>query len=333
MTATTPRDEDLEMNKMGLLSEEMKDIVPTALEEGGKAPKGPWSKVIDGFCICLNIVSTVTLVFLNNWILKDKQLKNMQISFAMWHFTCTSIVLWLASRSPFNLFVPVRLPFLQMLPLCAFFAGFLVLGNLSLAYNSIGFYQLAKIMTTPCVAVLQYFYLGKSISVATMGALASLCIGVALTNSGATGTTTLGVSIAVAAFTVTAFYQVWIGKKMKDFAVSSPQLLLNQAPISVLLLAFLVPFFDTMPDVKVIPNDTLIALFLSGLAAAALNLSQFLIIGRMSALTFNVASNVKTIIILTYGWVSEGRILTAKDALGIILALGGATLYSQLSQR
>jgi hypothetical protein len=53
----------------------------------------------------------------------------------------------------------------------------------------------------------------------------------------------------------------------------------------------------------------------------------------MSALTFNVASNVKTIIILTYGWVSEGRVLTLTDSLGIILALGGATLYSQLSQR
>jgi len=43
--------------------------------------------------------------------------------------------------------------------------------------------------------------------------------------------------------------------------------------------------------------------------------------------------SVKTIIILTYGWISEGRELTAKDALGIVLALGGATLYSQLSQK
>ena len=43
--------------------------------------------------------------------------------------------------------------------------------------------------------------------------------------------------------------------------------------------------------------------------------------------------SVKTIIILTYGWVSEGRLLTAKDSLGIVLALGGATLYSQLSQK
>lgn len=59
----------------------------------------------------------------------------------MWHFTCTTIVLWMASKPPFRLFVPVRLPFLQMIPLCSFFAGFLILGNLSLAYNSVGFYQ------------------------------------------------------------------------------------------------------------------------------------------------------------------------------------------------
>ncbi|PBP26353.1 putative solute carrier family 35 member E3 [Diplocarpon rosae] len=321
-------DEDLEMSQTGLIDGEV--------HEDKSLPASPQSlrsKLVDGLCILLNITSTVTLVFLNKWIFMNQQLKLMQTSFAMWHFTCTTIVLWIASRPCFDLFVPVRLPFLQMIPLCTFFAGFLILGNLSLAYNSIGFYQLAKIMTTPCVAILQYFFLGHSVSNLTIAALASVCIGVGLTNTGAAGTNVLGASIAVAAFVVTAFYQVWIGKKMADFKVSSPQLLLNQAPISVLLLAFVVPFSDTLPDLNSIPTDTLIALFLSGLAAAALNLSQFLIIGRMSALTYNVASNVKTIIILTYGWVSEGRLLTLKDSLGIVMALGGATLYSQLSQR
>jgi solute carrier family 35 protein E3 len=43
--------------------------------------------------------------------------------------------------------------------------------------------------------------------------------------------------------------------------------------------------------------------------------------------------SVKTIIILTYGWVSEGRALTAQDLLGIVMALGGATLYSQLASK
>ncbi|QSZ32420.1 hypothetical protein DSL72_001994 [Monilinia vaccinii-corymbosi] len=303
-------------------------------KDEGKRPKNTRaSQIVDMACIGLNIASTVFLVFLNKWIFKDPQLRNMQISFAMWHFSCTAIVLWLASRSPFNLFVAKRLPFIQMLPLCSFFAGFLILGNMSLAYNSVGFYQLAKIMTTPCVAFLQYVFLSKPVSPQTILALASVCIGVALTNTGASGTTTFGASIAAAAFIVTAFYQVWIGKKLTDLKASSAQLLLNQAPISVFILAFLVPFFDTKPDLSIIPRDTIIALGLSGLAAAFLNLSQFLIIGRMSALTFNVASNVKTIIILTYGWISEGRVLTLRDTTGILLALGGATVYSQLSQR
>jgi len=188
-------------------------------------------------------------------------------------------------------------------------------------------------MTMPSVAFLQYLVLGSFVSKRTMAALASVCVGIALTNSGGAGTTSVGLLCAVAAFSVTALYQVWIGKKMKDFAVSSPQLLLNQAPISVLLLGILAPFCDTLPDVSQIPRDTLIALFMSGLAAALLNLSQFMIIGRMSALTFNVASNVKTIIILTYGWVSEGRLLTSKDALGILLALGGAAAYGQFSPK
>lgn len=125
-------------------------------------------------------------------------------------------------------------------------------------------------MTTPCVAALQWLLFSKSISGPTILSLASVCIGVALTNTGAADTTTFGVIIAVAAFTVTAVYQVWIGKKIKDFAVNSPQLLMNQAPISVLILACLAPWSDTLPDVSKIPNDTLMALFFSGIAAAAL---------------------------------------------------------------
>lgn len=125
-------------------------------------------------------------------------------------------------------------------------------------------------MTTPCVALLQYLFLAKTVSGQTMAALAAVCVGVGLTNSNSADTTVKGASIATAAFVVTAFYQVWIGKKITDFKVSSPQLLLNQAPIAVLLLAVLAPFFDTLPDVQKIPRDTLIALFLSGLAAASL---------------------------------------------------------------
>lgn len=131
-------------------------------------------------------------------------------------------------------------------------------------------FRLAKIMTTPCVAFFQYLFFRKTTSALTTLALAAVCIGVALTNTGDIGTTTMGVVVASIAFTVTALYQIWIGMKMEDFKVTSPQLLMNQAPIAVVMLACLVPFFDTMPDVSKISFGTTVALVLSGFAAASL---------------------------------------------------------------
>lgn len=203
----------------------------------------------------------------------------------MWHFTCTAMVLWIASHRPFRLFQPVRLSVVKMMPLCSFFAGFLILNNLSLTSNSVGFYQLAKIMTTPCVVLFNFLLFSKSIALKAGLSLVSLCFGVALTNHNAAGSNPIGAVFAVAAFTTTAMYQIWISKKMKDFAVTSPQLLMNQAPISVFLLAFFVPAFDTIVDPRTIPPRTLVSLFFSGLVASLLNLSQFLIIGRTSPLT------------------------------------------------
>lgn len=81
MISNTPPDEDLEMNKMGLLADELRDTSPPALKEGRKPEKAFWSKVIDGFCICLNIASTVILVFLNNWFVNSRY---KFIQFAHW---------------------------------------------------------------------------------------------------------------------------------------------------------------------------------------------------------------------------------------------------------
>ena len=210
----------------------------------------------------------------------------------MWHFTCTAIVLWIACHKPFNLFKPVRLPLLKMVPLCSFFAGFLILHNLSLTYNSVGFYQLAKIMTTPTVVLINYILFQKPVTFLVSLSLLSVCFGVTLTNTNSTESNPLGAFLAIMAFTVTALYQVWIGKKLQDFKVSSPQLLMNQAPISVVLMAFVVPFFDTVVDIREIPSYTLTMLFFSGIVASLLNLSQFLIIGRMSALTVSHIAHI-----------------------------------------
>jgi solute carrier family 35 protein E3 len=290
-------------------------------------------RAINVQCILLNTFSTVTIVFLNKAIFSDEQLKHCQILVAIWHFIATFGVLYVATLPPFHAFEAVRLPLKQMIPISAFFAGFLLLGNLSLAFNSVGFYQLAKVMTTPAVVLLNFLLFRKTISLRMLCAIAAVCVGVSLTNSKAALGNPVGTFIATLAFIVTALYQIWIGKKITDLAVSAPQLLLNQAPVSVVLLAVVCPFVDTVPDVSKIPSNVLLTLFASGLLAALLNLSQFLIIGRTSALTFNIVSNLKTIMIVSLSWWQEGRIPTMQDSIGVAVALGGAYAYAQMSAK
>jgi len=251
----------------------------------------------------------------------------------MWHFTATGLVLYISTKGPFRAFKPVRLNPWDMLPVCAFFAGYVVLGNLSLTFNSIGFYQLSKVMTTPTVVLINFLLFRKMVTRWMLMSILATCLGVSLTINATAKTALFGVWIAVMAFCSTALYQIWIGKKIEDFAVSPPQLLLNQAPISVLMLIPFVPFFDSIPDLSSVPSDKLWAAFASGIMASMYNLSQFLIIGRTSALTFNIVSHVKSILILSFGWYSEGKILSPKEWFGVLLALGGGWVYSHLAMR
>jgi len=220
-----------------------------------------------------------------------------------------------------------------MIPIASFFVGFLLLGNLSLTFNSLGFYQLSKVMTTPTVVLLNFILFGLTINRWSLAAVVSVCCGVLLVTTTGMADNVLGALIAVAAFTVTALYQIWIGKKMADLNMSAKQLLLNQAPVGACMLLLLVPFVDTVPNVLEIPGNTLYYVGASGILASLLNLSQFLIIERTDALAFNIISQVKTIIILSLSWYSEGRNLTIIDILGVTLTLGGAYAYSMTAAK
>ncbi|KAF2756923.1 TPT-domain-containing protein [Pseudovirgaria hyperparasitica] len=287
--------------------------------------------IITALCVALNALSTVGLVFLSKIVFSDEQLKHCQVGFVIWHFIVTSLVLYVSSTRLFRLFNPIRLSVRAMLPICLFFAGYVILGNLSLANNSIGTYQLAKIMTTPSVVIINFILFRKTIDRYRVGAIIAVCIGVSLTITEEARSNLVGIIFATAAFIITAFYQIWIGKKITDLDVSAPQLLMNQAPLAVLLLIPFVPFFDTMPNLSQASSNALWAVFGSGVMASMINLSQFLIISRTSALTFNIVGHVKTILILGLGWYTEKAMPSEQEIIGIVLALWGGYAYSHFS--
>jgi solute carrier family 35 protein E3 len=62
------------------------------------------------------------------------------------------------------------------------------------------------------------------------------------------------------------------------------------------------------------------------------NVSQFLVLGRFTAVTYQVLGHAKTICVLCVGYVFFGGIITGQQLLGMGLAIGGMMGYSRASQ-
>lgn len=133
------------------------------------------------------------------------------------------------------------------------------------------------------------------------------------------------------------------------------QLLMNQAPISVLVMLYVIPVAD---DVTVwrdvgwgvygligVVSTLSLSLSLcvrqtkhilltrrdfyfflskkSGLLACLINLSQFVIIHEAGPVSSTVVGHFKTCSIVAMGWIVSGKSLTDGSLVGILLAIGG----------
>lgn len=112
------------------------------------------------FYLNFNLISSVVLVLLNKWVYVNIGFPNLTLTFL--HFITTFIGLNICER--FNLFQVKTVPFKDVVYLSATFCGFVIFTNLSLQYNTVGTYQLAKVLTTPVVVLLQMMIYQKRFS-------------------------------------------------------------------------------------------------------------------------------------------------------------------------
>ena len=278
----------------------------------------------------------------------------MQLSFAAFHFLVTFLTLFLISRRPFTLFVPRRVPLLDILPLSVAMALNVILPNLSLAFSTVVVYQLARILLTPTVAVLNYALYRAALPFHAVLALVPTCLGVAAVSYydslpppnpdsdnhpakttppvNSNSTAPVGILFALLGVLASSLYTIWIGAYHRRLQLSSMQLLYNQAPVSFALLLYAIPFVDVLPSSpfsssSLAPSAPSLAqnenhrlplglVLLSGLFASLINLSQFFIVARAGAVSSTVVGHVKTCLIVALGWVVSGRGVGVGDARG-----------------
>lgn len=109
------------------------------------------------FYLIFNTVSSIVIVLLNKWVYKYVGFPNLTLTFL--HFVVTFVGLILCQKC--NVFKVKYVPLRDMMPLAFAFCGFVVFTNLSLQNNTVGTYQVAKVMTTPCIILIQILFYKK----------------------------------------------------------------------------------------------------------------------------------------------------------------------------
>lgn len=279
-----------------------------------------------------NAATSISLVLVNKWIFVRYQLHS-GTALTAWHF----IVTWLGLElcATLGMFTKKIIPIRQMMGLCLSFCGFVVITNLSLVFNSVGFYQMAKVMTTPTIVVIQTLFYNKTFSNPIKLSLAVTCFGIIYASVHDVQLNLLGTLLAAFGVIVTSFYQIWVGTRQRELDVNSMQLLHNQAPISAFMLLFFVPLLDDVAELRTYDWNTevLFTIFVSGALAFGVNLSTFLVIGKTSPIAYNVLGHFKTCLILIMGFILFGYPIDMRNITGILVALAGIFYYTHLNLR
>lgn len=285
----------------------------------------------------INTLATIGIVFTNKAIFSDPSLKLAQLSFAAFHFFVTYLTLFILSRPRMAFFVPRRASFRDMLPLSIAMSLNVILPNLSLAFSSVTFYQVARILLTPTVAAMNFVLYRAKLPRGAIISLIPACFGVGMVSyydslptkdQSIKTTSSLGVIFAFLGILASSLYTVWIASYHRKLQMSSMQLLFNQAPLSAFMLLYVIPFVDTFPEWTKVPVNRWLMILMSGGFASLINISQFFIIAQTGPVSSTVVGHVKTCTIVALGWITSGRGAKDMSVLGVVVAIGGIIAYS-----
>jgi len=264
----------------------------------------------------LNFGSSTGIVIGNKLVMEQYGFR-FATTLTLIHFLATYVLLLLCVG--LRVFERKRLPLQPVAKLAAGSMGFVVLTNLSLQYNSVGFYQVMKVMTTPTVVVIEALFFAKFLEGPLKLALVPVCAGVVFTAATDFRLNMVGTLFAVAGVLVTSCYQIGAGSLQKSLDCSALQLQLYTAPLSALFILPFVPLFDNWSVGSAtsiweyeFTRSNLGAILATGTMAFLVNVSIFWVIGRSSAVSYNTLGHFKTCFILVsvrcgYGWVAWRR--------------------------
>lgn len=156
------------------------------------------------FFLSFNLLCSVIIVLLNKWVYVNIGFPNLTLT--LLHFVTTFFGLCVCER--FNIFQVKVVPIREVFLLASTFCGFVIFTNLSLQHNTVGTFQIAKVMTTPAVIMIQMLFYRKSFTFLIKCTLIPIALGVIMNFYYDIKFNYLGTLYAILGVLVTSLYQV-----------------------------------------------------------------------------------------------------------------------------
>ena len=252
------------------------------------------------------------------------------------HFT--SIYFFTTLCGSFGMFEFKRLNEFDAYKLSASTVIAITLSNLSLKQNSVGFYQLKKLLIIPCVILLEKATRGTvNYSVKRIFAISLICFGVFLATVSDLQLSSRGIFIGLLAVVCTAQCQIWqhtiqleqnIGPLQITQAIGLKQVLLSSGFVLLGVKHGLILFSE-------LNGVAWLWLLVSCALAVFVNIMSYGLIGKTSPVAFQIIGQAKIALTVMLGilWFDKRGTAeqTSLKCAGAAVALVGSALYFRAS--
>lgn len=286
--------------------------------------------------IFVNITSSLSLVILIKFLKRDLSCK-ITISLSTFYL----LVIWIFLEYIAFLGKIHRvsnIPFFKR-----FFLAFLITLSLisiilNLSFNSIGFYQISKLLVVPYIIIWNSLFNHRRYSLKEYFSISLLLVGVGLFTVSDVETNIFGTIAALISVLSAAHNQMYTEQLQKEYKCSCPELQLSVIPYGF-CFGIICAAFTESNDPDSFTNFTFSAneiCFILGscLFAVGVYISTFGLIGKTNSIKNQVVEHSKAIIILIFGyiifpspWENKGQIFCA--TIGIIISLIGEFMYTK----
>lgn len=210
------------------------------------------------------------------------------------------------------------------------------LNNTSLKLNSVGFYQIFKLLVTPGVVLLDYVLDSKMLSRRRLFSLTAVCIFVLISSRSDLEFSAYGTICASLWVPLASVYKVQWGRVKKQYSCSTLQLMHAVLPYALIVQILLAPLVDPpgLLNFRWTP-EAIFWIILSGTFAFLVNFSGFLVMGNIGALSHVLLGQLKTAVVMigsSFLFQSHYTALQIAGALGAVASIFSYTYVTLLEK-